>query len=619
VRFRVARAGVFFLLLSIELFNAARTCAAQTSKTRHAEQTRVLILYSTRRDGAEGRMMEPEFQRLLGAGLGGRLDYYAEFLDLARFQAPAPQASLREYLARKYAYLEIDLVIAVTEACYEFVADHRTSLFPGAAIVFSASRELRRDANTTGIISPLNFAGTLALIPTLQSEIKRVFVISGASEYDRFYESLARSQFAQLNSPLALTYLSGLSMTSLVEQASRMPPDSAIYFLSVTQDSDGSRMLTVDAVDRITATASVPSYGWHTAMLGHGVVGGEMGSMELLTRQISHLALRVLNGEPADAIPVATIDSTVLAFDRRELRRWRISDSRIPPGSDVRFGEPTLWERSKPFAPLIVTSAIAIAFLGTTLLVEHRRRRHAEMVTRRHLATMAHMDRLAGLGQLTASLAHELHQPLGAILRNSEAANLLLSSGQFSTEELREIVDDIRRDDKRASEIIRRMKGLLSKRELNHEIIDVNDVVRETIALVGPAAKNKGVQLDATLPAPAVVSADRVHIQQVLLNILLNGLDALAGMPGDRRRLTVLTAADNGVVDVAVRDSGPGISEASMAEIFEPFVSTKSNGMGMGLAIARSIVEAHHGRIVASNNPDRGATIRFSLPTSRGR
>ena len=126
-------------------------------------------------------------------------------------------------------------------------------------------------------------------------------------------------------------------------------------------------------------------------------------------------------------------------------------------------------------------------------------------------------------------------------------------------------------------------------------------------------------QLDATLPAPAVVSADRVHIQQVLLNILLNGLDALAGMPGDRRRLTVLTAADNGVVDVAVRDSGPGISEASMAEIFEPFVSTKSNGMGMGLAIARSIVEAHHGRIVASNNPDRGATIRFSLPTSRGR
>ena len=616
MRFCVARIGAFSLLIASVLASVPLPSAAQTTES---EQKRVLILYSTRRDSVEGRVMEPEFQRLLGAGLGGRLDYYGEFLDLARFEEPEHRSSLREYLARKYAYLKIDLVIAVTEACYEFVDEHRSALFPDAAIVFSTSREVKRDTNTTGIVAPLNFSGTLALIPALQPEIKRVFVVSGASEYDRFYENLARSQFVQLKSPLALSYLSGLSMSALVEQAKRLPADSALYFLSVTQDSDGSRMLTVDAAERVTATASVPSFGWHTGLLGRGVVGGEMISAELMTRHISDLALRVLRGEAADAIPVVTMNHNVMTFDRRELRRWRISDERLPAGSVVRFDEPTPWERWKPFAPLILTSLFAIAFLGSTLVVEHRRRRHAEVVTRRHLATMAHMDRLVGLGQLTASLAHELHQPLGAILRNSEAAKLLLSSGQFSIEEFREIVDDIHRDDKRASEIIRRMKGLLRKRELNQEVIDVNDVVRETIDLVGPAAKNKGVQLDMVLAASAVVTADHIHIQQVLLNLLLNGLDALAGMPDDRRRLTVTTAANDGFVDVAVRDSGPGISEASIAEIFEPFVSTKSEGMGIGLAIARSIVEAHHGRIVASNNTDRGATIRFSLPTSSAR
>jgi signal transduction histidine kinase len=613
VRFCVVRASAFSLLVVSVLASVPLLSAALPSEP---QQKRVLVLYSARRDGVEGRVMEPEFQRLLGAGLGGRLDYYGEFLDIGRFQAPEHRSSLRDYLARKYAHLKPDLVIAVTEACYEFVTENRSALFPQSPIVFSVTREVKRDVNTTGILSPLNFAGTLALISKLQPDIKQVVVASGASDYDKFYEDLARSQFAALKSPLALTYWSGLPLSVLVERARRLPADAAIYILSVTQDGDGNRMLTVDAAERITASASVPSYSWHTALLGRGVVGGELVSTEVMTRHLSDVALRVLRGESADAIPVTAASNGVLAFDRRELRRWRISDRRLPAGSAIRFDEPSLWDRSRPFAPLILTSMIAIAFLGTTLVVEHRRRRHAEVVAHRHLATMAHMDRLAGLGQLTASLAHELHQPLGAILRNSEAAKLLLSSGRFSPDELREIIDDIHRDDKRAGEIIRRMKALLRKRELNYEVIDVNDVVRETLDLVGPAAKNKGVQLDTTLAASAVVRADRIHVQQVLLNILLNGLDALAGMPADQRRMTVTTGAGNGFVDVAVRDSGPGISEASIAEIFEPFVSTKSDGMGIGLAIARSIVEAHHGQIVASNNPDRGATIRFSLPAS---
>jgi C4-dicarboxylate-specific signal transduction histidine kinase len=261
---------------------------------------------------------------------------------------------------------------------------------------------------------------------------------------------------------------------------------------------------------------------------------------------------------------------------------------------------------------------VVLGFLLAKLMFEHRRRQEAEGAARRHLVTMAHMDRLAAMGQLTASLAHELHQPLGAILRNSEAARMMLASGQPSVAELQEIVDDILKDDRRAAEIIRRMGSLVRKRELNEEPLDLNDIVRETVALVAPAARSKSVRLETDLQnAPALVVGDRVHLQQVLLNLVLNALDAMAQTSPADRRLQVRTATTDGHVELAVRDRGSGIPAESIGEIFEPFVTTKTEGMGMGLSIARSIIEAHHGRIAAENNADAGATIRFSIPVVR--
>ena len=281
------------------------------------------------------------------------------------------------------------------------------------------------------------------------------------------------------------------------------------------------------------------------------------------------------------------------------------------PGEDRRRA----W--TQPYALGAAAVIIALAFLSGNLLLEHRRRQRAEMQARHHLATMAHMDRLAAMGQLTASLAHELHQPLGAILRNSEAAKMLLESGRPVNDELKEIVEDIRKDDQRAAEIIRRMRRLLRKREVHNEAVDLNDLVRETVDFVGPAAMIKSVRLETELKAnPSIVTGDRVHLQQVLLNLVLNGLDAMAETPTSERRLHVTTSTRNGEIAVAVRDKGAGIASSTVADIFEPFVTTKPEGMGMGLSIARSIIEAHRGQIHAENNPDKGATVRFTIPTA---
>lgn len=265
-----------------------------------------------------------------------------------------------------------------------------------------------------------------------------------------------------------------------------------------------------------------------------------------------------------------------------------------------------------------LTAALAAilvsSILAGGLLMEHRRRRRAELDARRYLATLAHMDRRAAMGELAASLAHELNQPLGAILRNAEAAKMLLASGAPQLQELQEIVEDIRKDDKRAGELIRRMRTLLRRRELEAQPVELNAVARDTIELVAPEAASKGVRVDVEESAgPSVVIGDRVYLQQVLLNLVLNSMDAMAATASDRRRLIVRTVRNNGQVDVSVKDTGPGIEPNALSHIFEPFFTTKPDGMGMGLSIARRIVDAHHGRIVAENNADGGATVRFSL------
>jgi signal transduction histidine kinase len=278
------------------------------------------------------------------------------------------------------------------------------------------------------------------------------------------------------------------------------------------------------------------------------------------------------------------------------------------------FGSEGGWSGIRP-NELAAFGVIVLGLLVGTLWFERGRRQRAEMEARRYLATMAELDRRAAMGHLTASLAHELRQPLAAILRNSEAAAMLIASGSPSLEDLAEIVDDIRKDDKRADDVIRRVKTLLQGHQLTAESIDVNEVARDTVEVVAPDARARGarVQIDL-LKAPLVVAGDRVHLQQVLLNIVLNSLDAMGQTPQEQRFLLVSSSIRNGNAELSVRDGGPGIPSGAMQRIFEPFFSTKADGMGMGLSIARSIVEAHHGRIVAENNVGRGAMLRVTLP-----
>jgi PAS domain S-box-containing protein len=253
--------------------------------------------------------------------------------------------------------------------------------------------------------------------------------------------------------------------------------------------------------------------------------------------------------------------------------------------------------------------------LGATIDITERKQAELEIVQQRN--ELAHVGRMSTMGQLAAALAHELNQPLGAILRNAEAAELFLQGHPPDLEEVRAILADIRKDDQRAGQVIDHMRTLLKRRELERTRLNVAELVDEVVPLVHPDAVSRKVRLHIEVPRNLPpVYGDRVHLQQVLLNLILNGMDAMGELPAEARRLIVRARqSDAGTVEVAVADAGQGVPAEKLARLFEPFFTTKPKGMGLGLPISSTIIQAHGGRIWAENGPV-GATFFFTVPVS---
>jgi signal transduction histidine kinase/ABC-type uncharacterized transport system substrate-binding protein len=355
------------------------TAAAQVpAKAGGVAQKRALILYTLRKDLPFTGVLDRVYQKTLSDGLAGRLDYYAEYIDVARFPEPEYQEALRDFLRRKYAEQRFDLIITSGNATYEFVARYGAELFPGAPVVFSGYGDLRRVPNSTGLVVTVDMKSTLDLALRLRPETKRVFVVCGASGFEKYFEFIARQQFREYEGGLAFTYLTRLSLEDLQGAVAKAPKDSIIYFLSLVEDGAGNRFIPLDALDKISSVANAPVYSWYDVAIDHGIVGGSLVSAEVVARQTAELALRTLRGENPDRIPVVEIKPNVNIFDWRQLRRWGIGEDRLPPGSIVRFREPSFWDLYKWRVIGVVSLCAVEALLIFALLVQRSRRGRAE-------------------------------------------------------------------------------------------------------------------------------------------------------------------------------------------------------------------------------------------------
>jgi C4-dicarboxylate-specific signal transduction histidine kinase len=362
--------------------------------------------------------------------------------------------------------------------------------------------------------------------------------------------------------------------------------------------------------------------------VGLGIVGGRLYQGELEGQEGARVAAKILRGEPASSIPPLVIGTGEPTYDWRELRRWGFGESRLPPGNVVLFRQPTAWERYRWH---VVTAAAVVAtqaVLIFALFVQLRRRRVAEAARRRaeadaeqRRAELAHMSRVATLGELTATLAHEVSQPLTAIRSNAAAGQRFLESPDLDRDEMRETLADISADTQRAGEVIHRLRSMLQRRRpAEFAPVDLNDVIRSVERLVRHDGVRHRVTVELQLaPDCPPAFGDRVPLEQVVMNLMLNAFAAMDHPQCQTRRLLVRTAraADGRHVEAEFHDTGVGIAANVIDRLFEPFVTTKPDGLGMGLSICRSIVDQHGGNLRAANHPAGGATFSLTLPAAR--
>ena len=362
------------IALSVSGF-AADATAAEPQKA-------VLALYGSRPDLPSNVIVDEIIRSTLERELGPRLDFYAEFLDTARWPEGEVQIAVHDFLRRRYAKRKLSVIIAVARPAINFMRIYGDELFPGVPIVAYGDSDALRDWEPgrpiTGTLAKIDLSRTVELILRLQPGTREILVISGTSDSDRWRQSEARRQLDRLEKRVKLTYMDAGSVQDFVRTAARAPDGTVILFLSMYQDSGGNKLLTHEVLTRIAKEARVPVYNQTATHVGLGIVGGVVFDPEILGLETAQLALRLLQGERLQDLPIQESKSTVPMVDWRQLRRWGLDEKRLPAGTVVRFRETSVWESYKWYMIGGVVLILAETLLILGLVWQRARAKRAE-------------------------------------------------------------------------------------------------------------------------------------------------------------------------------------------------------------------------------------------------
>jgi signal transduction histidine kinase len=609
----------------ITLWIAAPPLLAQERQEFDADPPGVLVLAVDAVNAPYVRLITERIMKVVFAARRPPTLYF-ETLDVANFRGDAYFDNLRAWYRAKYESRRVDLVVTLGNDALRFLARGDVKPWPSARILFADLYSIRPEVAPrlpmlSGIVLEEHFPAAIDLVLELLPGTRSVLLATGGSPVERGRNGNAVALLKRARPELDVRLWEAGAIEEMPAAVAALPKDSVLFFNGPILDSRNRQLVPLQVCQMFSAASSVPVFSLNGPDFGCGIVGGRLRDHMLIGQVIGEAILAELERPTGTDVAVPYGRFTSLDFDARQLARWKISEDRLPAGSRVHFRSPNLWrdQRDLVIGTLSVTGLQAL--LIGIFFVERRRRRVAEVKARRHLTEMAHLDRRAALGELAASLAHELNQPLNAILQNAGTAEMILarSAGGPETDELRDILTDIKKDNTRAAEVIRGLRAMLQKREPETAPLDLSALVRDTTALVRHDAGSRDVAVSEMLAdGLPVVLGERVQLQQVVLNLLLNAIEAVSAQPTDRRMVQVVTrrAGDHVVVEVA--DTGPGVPPEGLPQIFEAFYTTKTSGMGMGLSISRSIVDAHGGRMHARNNDGHGATVGFTLPIPAG-
>ena len=547
---------------------------------------------------------------------------YSESLDLSRFFGPSHEENLQLYFRAKYGDKPIGVIVAIGDASLDYVMRWRSALWPGVPVVFSLVDEttvarLKPPSDVTGSVMKLNFADAITAARAVVPNLNRIVVVGDAWEKQTVFGHW-KNQIPMMPADVEISEMIGLTMRELRQQVARLPDRAAIVYTAIYSDGEGIYFPPADALGLLAETANRPIVIPTESNLGRGGIGGFVMTPALIGQAAAELALRILGGERASSIPIREGNVVRPIFDWRQMQRWGVSESSLPSGSEVRFREPKAWEQYRTHILLFLVVSLLQAALICWLIYEHRRRQKAEVLIRNTMAELTQSNRMATAGQLSASIAHEVSQPLTGIVTQAGAALRWLAAETPDIERVRTALSNIVSAGHRTSDVVTSVRNMFTKASGQRTKADINQLISAVLDLVEIELQKHEIEVQTRfqVPLPPVIG-DPIQIQQVILNLVMNAMEAMHSIQSWPRVLLVKSElGKSGYVNVSIEDSGPGISPSDLQRIFQPLFTTKGQGIGMGLAICQSIIASHNGELWVTPASGRGSIFQFSIPVS---
>ena len=592
------------------------------------EPKRLVVLYWDNKEFPGNVRFEESFKTRLQLGQRQDVEYYPEYFEYSRFPEEKHILSFRDYLRAKYAPRTVDVVVASADAPLDFLLHYRSELFPNSPIVFVANNPPKPEAlapwpGATGIHYRNAYHDTLDLALRLHPQTRQVFVVSGTQQRDRRFEKAVQEALSDVGN-IEIKYLTDLPLPELIATTKSLPANSVIlYVWQQALNEQGKLLESYEVLSRITPEASAPIYGFGTTVLGSGIVGGYLQGPEMNGAKAGEIVERILGGTQTRDIPIER-GQRVPMFDWRQLRRWGVQESQLPPDSIVRYKEFTFWELYKWRIVLAVALIVLQAAFIVVLLVERRRRRrakealarlNAELEERVDARTAALNAKSRELETFAYSVAHDLKAPLRGIdgysrLLLAEHAKSLNDEGreflqtiQGSTEEMSQLIDDLLEYSR------------LERRELKPDLIELGPLIKSVVDQKKRESTEASINFVVDVNGGSVV-ADPNGLTQSLRNYLDNAVKFTGKVSEPRIEVGSKETEKHHLI--WVRDNGVGFDMKHHDRIFNIFQRLNANeeypGTGIGLAIVRKAMERMGGRAWAESEAGHGATFYLEIP-----
>ena len=607
--------------LFIALSMALALVLPMASARAEADRPRVLILVES-----DGRLpFVQSLLRAIEAGLGPEVteqgEVFVEYLDLLKFGRPAERDLMRDFLAARYDGIDLSAIAVIGPNALAFLLANREAISPGVPLIYGGLGATARDevldgkvgSRMSGVTNAFDIRATLALALAVQRNATEIVVLGGSAPFDRQWRAAAADLLGDSHADLPVRFIPEGPAEAMLAEAARLDRRAVLLYLSVIVDAEGNRFIPLQFARSLAAATPAPVWTIYETILGSGVVGGHVEDLDTTGRAIAAMLLSAIDGAP---LPPPQEIGGAPTVDWPAIRRHGLDAGLLPAGTRILNYEPTLWERYR--LPILVVATIIAAQSITiaALVVQRRRLARSQETLASERAQLTHVSRNLRLGQLSAALAHEINQPLAAIQANADAGARLATRTPPDREEIAAIFADIAGDVGRAAGIIANPRRLMIKGETSFDTVDLNEIVTATLALAANELDARGARVHSDLsPGRLEVRGNGPQLQQIVLNLAFNAAEAMADLPEADRIVRMTTARrPDGIRTLAVADAGPGVPPDRRGDVFRPFVTSKSTGLGVGLAICRNIAEAHGGTLEFTDPETHGARILLTLP-----